>query len=75
MWLLRRYAIPDAGAWAALKQAPGVIIAGTDGTTYGKLYNWYMVEIYVQLRSNDPSLRKQLAQAAGTFLVKRNGIH
>ena len=44
------------GAWCYYNNDPA------NGTTYGKLYNWYAVAgIYDEASLNNPSLRKQLA--------------
>jgi uncharacterized protein (TIGR02145 family) len=58
--------VADAGAWAALKTGAWCYYVGTDGTTYGKLYNWYAVMGITVAEDATPTAaqitaRKQLA--------------
>jgi hypothetical protein len=69
--------VTDAGAWAALKTA---VLLCRDRWHYlwQTLYNWYAVmgiTVAGDITLCTNSSRKQLAQAAGTFLVMRNGRH
>jgi uncharacterized protein (TIGR02145 family) len=54
--------VTDGTTWKNLKTGAWCYYTGTDGTTYGKLYNWYAVAgIYDTASLNDSSLRKELA--------------
>ncbi len=56
--------VQDAAAWAGLTTGAWCYYANNsaNGTTYGKLYNWYAVAgIYDASSLSNPSLRKQLA--------------
>ena len=56
--------VTDPTAWAALTIGAWCYYNNTtaNGTTYGKLYNWYaVVGIYDAASLNNPALRKQLA--------------
>jgi uncharacterized protein (TIGR02145 family) len=54
--------VADATLWGALKTGAWCYYTGTDGMTYGRMYNWYAVAgIYDTASLNDPSLRKELA--------------
>ena len=56
--------VTDATAWAALTTGAWCYYANTtaNGTTYGKLYNWYAVAgIYNAASSTNSALRKKLA--------------
>jgi uncharacterized protein (TIGR02145 family) len=58
--------VTDEGAWGALKTGAWCYYIGTDGTTYGKLYNWYAVMGITVAEDATPTAaqiaaRKQLA--------------
>jgi uncharacterized protein (TIGR02145 family) len=54
--------LADATVSGALKTVTWCYYAGTDGATYGKMYNWYVVAgVYDTASLNDPSLRTELA--------------